>query len=144
MQILRWFYITLVLLLPVNIQGAVVVAHPDVDPTITTLNRTMVRAIFTGSITRWRTGAPIIVYVLPFDHPSTKSFVWDTLRITPYAFEERINSMIATRDGNVPIKVPSEAEMLRQIRFTPNSIGYISSNLVVHNASTTVRILPVR
>ena len=107
------------------------------------VDRATVRAIFFGSVTRWDNGKPIVVYVLQADHPTTKSFAWNVLRVTPYAFEEKISSLVASRDGNVPQVLSSEAEMLRAVTGTPNSIGYLSSFVVINNASNNLRVVPI-
>jgi ABC-type phosphate transport system substrate-binding protein len=126
---------------PLTTGGTEVIAHREVVET--GVQRTTVRAIFMGNITRWGNGRPIVVVVLPADHPTTKSFAWDILHMTPYAFEERISSMVATRDGNPPRVVSSEQEMLRVVASTPNSVGYLSSMIVINNANTTFRVIPV-
>lgn len=107
------------------------------------LERTVVRAIFFGTVTRWNTGRAISVYVLPPDHPTTKAFAWDILRVTPHSFEERISAMIATRDGNPPKVLQTEAEMLQAIINTPNSIGYLSYSVVISNAHNRIRVISV-
>ena len=105
--------------------------------------RATVKAIFFGTLTRWDTGRPIVVYVLPADHPTSKSFAWNVLRVTPYSFEEKISSMVVTRDGNAPRVVQTESEMLRAVHSTPNSIGYLSSFVVINNAHSNIRVIPV-
>ena len=105
--------------------------------------RATVKAIFFGTITRWDSGRPIVVFVLPPDHPTTKNFAWNILRVTPYSFEEKISSMVATRDGNLPRVVETETKMLRAIANTPNSIGYLSSFVVINNAHSNIRVIPV-
>ena len=105
--------------------------------------RATVKAIFFGTITRWDSGRPIVVYVLPADHPTSKTFAWNILRVTPYSFEEKISSMVATRDGNAPRVVETESEMLRAVTNTPNSIGYLSSFVVINNAHSNIRVIPV-
>lgn len=107
------------------------------------LSRNTVKAIFFGNVTRWESGRPIVVYVLPPDHPTTKNFAWNILRVTPHAFEERISSMVATRDGNPPRVMDSETAMLQAVMKTPNSIGYLSSFVVINNANSNLRAIPI-
>ena len=128
-------------LLPLATGGAEVVANASLSES--RLSRATVRAIFMGSITRWTNGRPIVVFVLPSDHPTTKSFAWDVLKMTPYALEEKISSMVATRDGNPPRIMSTEVEMLRSVASTPNSIGYLSSMIVMNNANSSLRVVSV-
>ena len=113
------------------------VAVPD-------LRKLRVRAIFFGQVSRWETGRPIRVYVLPPDHPATKEFAWSVLGVSPYAFEERLESLSSTRDGNVPQQVESESEMLKIVAKTPDSIGYLSSFMVAYNVKNSVRVIAVQ
>ena len=121
--------------------GPEVVASPTLGAG--PMPRATVKAIFFGTITRWDSGRPIVVYVLPGDHPTSKTFAWNVLRVTPYSFEEKISSMVATRDGNPPRVVETESEMLRAVTGTPNSIGYLSSFVVINNAHSNIRVIPV-
>ena len=121
--------------------GADVVVNGGVQKV--SMRRVTVRAIFYGTITRWDNGRPIVVFVLPPDHPASKNFAWNVLNVTPYSFEEKISSMVATRDGNPPRVLTSEIEMLRAVASTPNSIGYLSSFIVVNNATNNLRVVPV-
>lgn len=133
--------LSVVALLPLATGGVEVVANASIAES--RLPRATVRAIFMGSITRWSNGRPIVVFVLPSDHPATKSFAWDVLNVTPYAFEEKISSMVATRDGNPPRTMSTEIEMLRSVASTPNSIGYLSTMIVMNNANSSLRVLPI-
>jgi ABC-type phosphate transport system substrate-binding protein len=128
-------------LFPLTTGGVEVVANATL--TESRLPRTTIRAIFMGSITRWNNGHPIAVFVLPPEHPATKSFAWDVLKMTPYAFEEKISSMVATRDGNPPRTMSTEIEMLRSVASTPNSIGYLSTMIVMNNANSSLRVVPI-
>ena len=107
------------------------------------MRRATVRAIFYGTLTRWENGQAIVVFVLPPDHPATKEFAWSVLNVTPYSFEEKVGSMVATRDGNPPRVLTSEMEMIRAVANTPNSIGYLSKFIVVNNATNNLRAVPV-
>jgi ABC-type phosphate transport system substrate-binding protein len=127
--------------IPQVVGGADVVANGGVKES--PMRRVTVRAIFYGTITRWDNGRPIVVFVLPPDHPASKDFAWNVLNVTPYSFEEKISSMVATRDGNPPHVLNTEMEMLRAVASTPNSIGYLSSFIVVNNASNNLRVVPV-
>lgn len=117
------------------------ITHQGADET--TMRRARARAIFLGTLTRWESGRPIVVFVLPPDHPTTKDFAWNVLGIAPAAFEEKISAMAATRDGNAPHVLDTEQEMLRAVATTPNSIGYLNSFIVINNAKSNIRVVPI-
>jgi ABC-type phosphate transport system substrate-binding protein len=103
-----------------------------------------IRSIFFGIITRWEaTGKPITVFILPSSSQVTKQFAWNILKVTPHSFEEKINNMIATRDGNPPKIVQSEMEMIKTIVTTPYSIGYLGSLMVITNENNNLRIITI-
>ena len=117
------------------------VTHPGNDEAA--MRRARARAIFLGTLTRWESGRPIVVFVLPPDHPTTKDFAWNVLGVAPAAFEEKISAMAATRDGNAPRVLDTEQEMLRAVATTPNSIGYLNSFIVINNAKSNIRVVPI-
>lgn len=106
------------------------------------VHRKTIRSIFLGSVKRWDNGRQIVLVVLPPDHPATRSFAWEVLHVTPSTFDDKISGMVATKE-NPPITVYSEQEMLRTVASTPNSVGYITSMIVVNSAANNLRVIPV-
>ncbi len=125
--------------LPLSSGGTEVVVNREV--LMASVHRKTIRSIFLGTVKRWDNGRQIVLVVLPFDHPATKSFAWEVLHVTPYTFEDKIGGLSSS--DTPPIVVYSEQEMLRTVASTPNSVGYITSMIVVNSAGNKLRVIPV-
>lgn len=145
----KLYYLTVVVMLVVGIlirpapfaAAAEIVVSREVKEV--SIRRETVRSIFMGNLTKWKDGRQIVVLVLPPDHPSTKSFAWNVLRIAPHEFERRIAFLTEVRETSAPRVVETEREMMRLVAMIPNSIGYISSAIIINGVEGGPRIVPV-
>jgi ABC-type phosphate transport system substrate-binding protein len=95
------------------------------------LNRNLLRAIFTMQLRAWPNGPPIRVFVLPDNNPLSDQFYREQLGIYSYMLRSAWDRMVFTGTGLAPTVVQSEQEMRERVRSTPGAIGYVSKNSAV-------------
>jgi hypothetical protein len=103
----------------------------------------VVRA-FTGKLKRWDAGDIVVVFVLPRTHAATRQFVYETLGITPSAFEDVVKEAQANQQRVQMRMLETENQMLRNVAFTIGSIGYVNNTLLVNQGSGYVKIINMR
>jgi len=91
------------------------------------LNRNLLRAIFTMQLRAWPNGPPIRVFVLPDNHPLSDRFYRENLGIYSYMLRAAWDRMVFTGTGLAPTVVQTEEEMRERVRSTPGAIGYIGT-----------------
>jgi len=110
---------------PVQASELSLVLHPPPDITSLTVNQA--RSIFSMRIRMWPDGTPITVFVLPDNNPNHNAFVRKLLTLLPHQLKRNWDRLVYTGIGQAPIEVANEQEMLKQLRNTPGSIGYIKT-----------------
>jgi hypothetical protein len=106
--------------------GTEVIVSPDRNGT--TINREVLRAIFTTRLRQWPDGTPVRVFVLPDDSTLGDQFYREQLGMYPYVLREIWDRMQFTGTGLAPTLVHSEAEMRNLVQSTPGAIGYVSAH----------------
>jgi hypothetical protein len=91
------------------------------------LDRDLLRGIFSMRVREWPDGQPIRVFVLPDDNAVTDLFDRENLGIYPYVLRAAWDRMVFTGTGLAPTVVKTEQEMRERIRTTPGAIGYVRS-----------------
>jgi ABC-type phosphate transport system substrate-binding protein len=109
-------------------QSSALVADVIVSPSLTqlTLDRTLLRAVFTMRIRQWPDGTPVRVFVLPDDNPLSDQFYREHLGMYSYVLRRAWDRMVFTGTGFAPTVVRSEAEMFERVRSTPGAIGFVA------------------
>lgn len=90
-----------------------------------TLDRDLLRAVFTMRMRQWPDGSPIRVFVLPDDDPLSDVFYRERLGMYSYVLRRAWDRMVFTGTGFAPTVVQSEQEMIERVRSTPGAIGYV-------------------
>ncbi|WP_174842488.1 hypothetical protein [Steroidobacter cummioxidans] len=90
-----------------------------------TLDRNLLRAVFTMRVREWPDGTPIRVFVLPDDNPLSDRFYRERLGMYSYVLRRAWDRMVFTGTGFAPTVVRSEAEMVERVRSTPGAIGFV-------------------
>ena len=90
-----------------------------------TLDRSLLRAVFTMRLRQWPDGSPIRVFVLPDDDPLSDLFYRERLGMYSYVLRRAWDRMVFTGTGFAPTVVQSEEEMRELVRSTPGAIGYV-------------------
>jgi hypothetical protein len=90
-----------------------------------TLDRSLLRAVFTMRVREWPDGSPIRVFVLPDDNPLSDLFYRERLGMYSYVLRRAWDRMVFTGTGFAPTVVESEEEMRKRVRSTPGAIGYV-------------------
>jgi hypothetical protein len=92
-----------------------------------TLDRSLLRAVFTMRVREWPDGTPIRVFVLPDDNPLSDRFYRERLGMYSYVLRRAWDRMVFTGTGFAPTVVRSESEMIEMVRSTPGAIGFVRS-----------------
>lgn len=98
-----------------------------VSPTLAnvTLDRSLLRAVFTMRVRQWPDGSPVRVFVLPDDNPLSDRFYRGQLGMYSYVLRNAWDRMVFTGTGLAPTVVRSEKEMNELVRTTPGAIGFV-------------------
>lgn len=100
-----------------------IITSPDRGST--PLDHGFVRAAFTMRTRTWPDGKPVRVFVLPDESAAHLRFCKDLLGIYPYVLRSGWDRGVFTGTGLAPRTVDSLEEMVRYVRQTPGSIGYV-------------------
>lgn len=106
--------------------AAGVIAHPSVEGR--SISSGTLRNIYTLRQTLWSNRQPIVVFVLPDDHPAHISFAKEALGLYPYRLRQTWDRLSFSGMASAPIEVKDENEMRLRIRATPGAIGYTSKD----------------
>jgi hypothetical protein len=105
-----------------------------------TLDRALLRAVFTMRVREWPDGTPVRVFVLPDDDPLSDQFYRERLGMYSYVLRRAWDRMVFTGTGFAPTVVRSEREMIEIVRSTPGAIGFVRKR----EASSQNRVAPPR
>lgn len=105
-------------------QSVEIIVNPGVSKV--SLDRDLLRAIFTMRLRSWPNGAPVHVFVLPDSDPVSDRFYREQLGMYSYVLRSAWDRMVYTGTGLAPTVVRSEKEMRERVRATPGAIGYVS------------------
>lgn len=100
-----------------------VISHPSVE--VKSLSSSQLRRIYSMRQIRWPNNDTIVVFVLPSQHSTHKTFSKDILRIFPYQLDRIWNKLTFSGLGVAPRIVNSQAELLQAVMKTPGAIGYV-------------------
>jgi ABC-type phosphate transport system substrate-binding protein len=107
--------------------SAAVIVHPGVDGR--SITAATLRNIYTLRQTLWSDHRPIVVFVLPDDHPVHETFAKETLGLYPYRLRQTWDRLSFSGMASAPIEVRNETEMRARVRATPGAIGYTSKDI---------------
>ncbi len=102
---------------------------------INSLSYEELKAIFTLSVTRWTDGSKITVVVLPENNPAQRRFLWEYLGISPARYTEIIDSKTYSGKAYVPIVLDTEMEIIKKVKSTRGSIGFVGNTVYVGSAN---------
>lgn len=137
-QIFLKISILLCLLLSFNSYSVEVITHPSV--TVKSLSSSQLRRIYSMRQIRWQNNEPIVVFVLPSQHPVHKTFSKDVLHIFPYQLDRIWHKLTFSGLGVAPRIVRSQKELIESVSKTQGSIGYVE---VINKDEQHVNIVTV-
>ncbi len=108
----------------VRAQSVEIIVNPSLQSV--TLDRDLLRAIFTMRLRSWPNGPPVRVFVFPDNDPVSDRFYREQLGMYSYVLRSAWDRMVYTGTGLAPIVVHSEQEMRDRVAATPGAIGYVS------------------
>lgn len=92
------------------------------------LKRSDVREIFSANRQYWADGEKISVYVLAPNSAAHKRFCREILQMFPYQLERLWNQITYSGQGEPPIIVNSEQQLIELVSTTPGAIGYVNDS----------------
>jgi len=125
-RFLLWRLLVLILLVSPFAASAGIIVNPSVEGR--SISTATLRNIYTLRQTLWANRQPIVVFVLPDDHPAHVSFAKETLGIYPYRLRQTWDRLSFSGMASAPIEVKDENEMRARVRATPGAIGYTSKD----------------
>lgn len=108
----------------VHADGVQLITSPEHDATA--LDRTLVRAMFSGRLRQWPDGTPVRAFVMPDNSAAHVRFCREVLGTYPYLLRNVWDRLVFTGTGIAPGIVHSEVEMRDKVRATRGAIGYLS------------------
>ncbi len=133
--LLLWPLLALLCCPAIALAGVIVEAGVE----LRSLDATSLRNIYILRQTRWPDGQPIVVFVLPDNHPVHERFAKDTLGIYPYRLRQIWDRLSYSGMAGAPIEVRNETEMRTRVRSTPGAIGYTSKDMA-HEGIKTLKL----
>ncbi|WP_420934479.1 hypothetical protein ACOJR9_00405 [Alteromonas sp. A081] len=106
-----------------------VMAHESVS--ISQLNRSELRQIFTGHRQYWANGKKITVFVLQDNDELHKQFCRDILQMFPYQLSRLWDQLTYSGQGVTPVRVSSYQALIEALESTEGAIGYGDKNDIV-------------
>jgi ABC-type phosphate transport system substrate-binding protein len=100
-----------------------VIVNPDESQV--TIDRDLLRGIFSMRVRAWPGGEPVHVFVLPDDDQLSSDFCRGLLGTYPYVLRAAWDRLVFTGTGLAPTVVRDEQEMRRRVLATPGAIGYV-------------------
>jgi len=129
----RRLVLLIFLLSPLAALGGIIV-NSDVEAQ--RISIASLRNIYTLRQTLWPNRQPIVVFVLPDDHPVNVAFAKEKLGLYPYRLRQTWDRMSFSGMASAPIQVKDENEMRARVRATPGAIGYTSKDMVYDGIKT--------
>ncbi|MBW8330136.1 MAG: hypothetical protein K0M48_13600 [Thiobacillus sp.] len=106
--------------------SAGIIVHPSVEGR--SISVTSLRNIYTQRQTLWPDRRPIVIFVLPDNHPVHEAFAKEKLGLYPYRLRQTWDRLSFSGMASTPIEVKDENEMRARVRATPGAIGYTSKD----------------
>ncbi len=110
-----------------------VIAHPSVPDQ--ELNKTKLLDIYSGDIRSWSDGKPVVVMDLKPTGDIKETF-YKYLGKSPSRMKSVWMKRMLSGEGDPPVAVESEAEMLKKVAATPGAIGFVSRAAVNDTVKT--------
>jgi ABC-type phosphate transport system substrate-binding protein len=114
--------------------SAGIIVHPSVEGR--SISTASLRNIYTLRQTLWPNHQPIVIFVLPDDHPVHEAFAKEKLGLYPYRLRQTWDRLSFSGMASAPIEVKDENEMRARVRATPGAIGYTSKDIVYDGIKT--------
>lgn len=111
-----------------------VIVHPGVEGR--SIDTATLRNIYTLRQTLWPNRQPVVIFVLPDDHPEHLAFAKEKLGLYPYRLHQTWDRLSFSGMASAPIEVKDENEMRARVRATPGAIGYTSKDTVYDGIKT--------
>ncbi len=99
------------------------------------LNKTKLLDIYTGDVKRWSDGKPVVVIDLK-PAGEVKETFYKYLGKSPSRMKSVWLKRMLSGEGDPPVAVESETEMVKRVAATPGAIGFVSREAVNDTVKT--------
>ncbi len=110
-----------------------VIAHLSVPEQ--ELNKTRLLDIYTGDVKNWSDGKPVVVIDLK-PAGDVKETFYKYLGKSPSRMKSVWMKRMLSGEGDPPVAVESENEMIKRVAATPGAIGFVSRDAVNDTVKT--------
>lgn len=129
-----WPLLVLALLASPLTAVAGIIVNPGVEGR--SISAASLRNIYTLRQILWSDRQPIVVFVLPGDHPVHIVFAKEKLGLYPYRLRQTWDRLSFSGMASAPVEVKDENEMLARVRATPGAIGYTGKDTAYDGIKT--------
>lgn len=112
-------------LLSAQANAGSIVVHPSNNDT---LSKDQVARIFLGKLKEFPSGETASPVSLAENTDVTQKFVSDILKKSPAQLKSYWAKLIFTGQGEPPVMLSSEDELIKKVASTPGMIGFVSSD----------------
>lgn len=112
-------------LLSAQANAGSIVVHPSNNDT---LSKDQVARIFLGKLKEFPSGETASPISLAENTDVTQKFVSDILKKSPAQLKSYWAKLIFTGQGEPPVMLSSEDELIKKVASTPGMIGFVSSD----------------
>lgn len=103
-----------------------------------TLDRYYLQKIFSKKIARWPNGMNIQVFTKPLHSIEHRDFVINILGLSPFYYEQLLESQTYTGKTSSIEEVPNDGIMIMRVEQTPGAIGYINYEVYIGSKRVVV------
>ena len=110
-----------------------VIAHKSVP--VDTIKKSELLDFYTGDIKKWKDEQPVVILDLK-PRGDTKKAFYNFLGKSPSRMKSIWLKMMLSGEGDPPLSMRSEDELLKKVASTPGAIGFVSQRRVTGDVKT--------
>ena len=111
----------------ISFSQVAVIAHKSVP--VDTIKKSELLDFYTGDIKKWHDGQPVVILDLK-PRGDTKKAFYKFLGKRPSRMKSIWLKKMLSGEGDPPVFMSSEEEMLKKVASTPGAIGYVNQTKV--------------
>ncbi len=117
----------------ISFSQVAVIAHKSVP--VDTIKKSELLDFYTGDIKKWHDGQPLVILDLK-PRGDTKKAFYKFLGKSPSRMKSIWLKMMLSGEGDPPLSMRSEDELLKKVASTPGAIGFVSKRRATGDVKT--------
>ncbi len=117
----------------ISFSQVAVIAHKSVP--VDTIKKSELLDFYTGDIKKWHDGQPVVILDLK-PRGDTKKAFYKFLGKSPSRMKSIWLKMMLSGEGDPPLSMRSEDELLKKVASTPGAIGFVSQRRATGDVKT--------